>query len=63
MATYPLPPGRRQINLEMPSHMVEHLDARARELSTTTGRCSRAAYVRWLVERDMQGVRAAATAA
>lgn len=54
MATYPLPPGRRQINLEMPEEMVQHLDRRARELSTTAVRCSRASYVRDLIEADMK---------
>lgn len=54
MATHPLPPGRRQVNLEMPEAMVEHLDQRARELSTTAIRCSRAGYIRMLIALDMQ---------
>jgi predicted DNA-binding protein len=53
MATYPLPPGKRQINLEMPEEMVRHLDRRARETTTTAARCSRASYVRKLIEEDM----------
>jgi hypothetical protein len=56
MATHPLPPGRRQINLEMPAEMVEHLDRRARELTGVSQRVSRAAYVRKLVEQDMEAV-------
>lgn len=60
MATHPLPPGRRQINLEMPEEMVRHLDRRARERTTTGVRCSRASYVRELIERDMKATATAA---
>lgn len=60
MATHPLPPGRRQINLEMPEEMVQHLDRRARELTTVSERVSRAGYVRKLVQQDMAAIRRSA---
>lgn len=40
--------------------MVEYLDRRAKEMTTTGVRCSRAGYVRELIERDMQATAAAA---
>lgn len=60
MATHPLPPGRRQINLEMPDEMVRYLDRRARELTTVSERVSRAGYVRKLVQQDMEAGRVSA---
>jgi hypothetical protein len=48
MPTWPLPPGRRTVTLELPAEHVQHLDDQASYIG-----CSRAAYLRQLIRRDM----------
>lgn len=47
MPTWPTPPGRQAITIELPIHLVQHLDAQAAHYS-----CSRAAYLRRLITSD-----------
>jgi len=49
MPTWPTPEGRRTITLELPVKHVEHLDTQA-----SYEGCSRAAYVRQLIRRDIE---------
>lgn len=49
MPTWPVPEGKRTITVELPDGHVDHLDAQA-----TYQGCSRAAYVRQLIRRDME---------
>lgn len=49
MPTWPTPDGRRTITLELPVEHVSHLDAQAGYEG-----CSRAAYVRQLIRRDIE---------
>jgi hypothetical protein len=48
MPTWPLPPRRRTVTLELPVEHVQHLDEQAQYIG-----CSRAAYLRRLIRRDM----------
>lgn len=57
MPTYPTPEGRRCITLELPTELVQHLDAKAAYLG-----CSRAAYLRQLIVRDQERQAAASAA-
>lgn len=49
MPTWPTPDGKTTITLELPIQHVSHLDAQA-----SYEGCSRAAYVRQLIRRDME---------
>jgi predicted DNA-binding protein len=49
MPTYPTPEGRRCITLELPTELVQYLDAQASYFG-----CSRAAYLRQLIVRDQE---------
>lgn len=49
MPTWPTPEGRRVVTLEMPLHLIEHLDSQAKRRG-----CSRAAFVRWLIVNDIE---------
>jgi negative regulator of replication initiation len=48
MPTWPLPPGRKTLTLELDEAFVQHLDAQAQYIG-----CSRAAYLRQLIRKDM----------
>lgn len=54
MPTWPTPPGRRAVTIELPIHLVQHLDARAAHYS-----CSRASYLRRLIATDLDATQAA----
>jgi hypothetical protein len=47
MPTWPVPPGRRSITIELLPEQIAHLDAQAEYLG-----CSRAAYFRRLIVED-----------
>jgi predicted DNA-binding protein len=49
MPSWPIPPGRRCITIELPAEHVQHLDDQARYLG-----CTRAAYLRQLIVRDLE---------
>jgi hypothetical protein len=49
MPSWPTPDGKTTITLELPLEHVSHLDAQA-----SYEGCSRAAYVRQLIRRDME---------
>ena len=49
MPSWPTKEGRTTVTLELKTQMVQHLDAMAEYLG-----CSRAAYVRGLVIKDME---------
>lgn len=49
MPSWPLPEGRRTITIDLPAPHVEHLDAQAHYEG-----CSRAAYIRQLIRRDIE---------
>lgn len=49
MPTWPIPEGRRSITLELPTEHVAHLDTQAEYEG-----CSRAAYLRQLIRRDIE---------
>ncbi len=49
MPTWPTSDGRRAITLEVPASHVEHLDQQA-----SYEGCSRAAYIRQLIRRDIE---------
>jgi hypothetical protein len=49
MPTWPLPPGRKTLTLELDEAFVQHLDKEAHYIG-----CSRAAYLRSLIRRDME---------
>jgi hypothetical protein len=48
MPDWPLPDSRRSVTLELPTEFVAHLDEQAQYVG-----CSRAAYLRQLIRRDM----------
>ena len=48
MPAWPVPPGRRCITIELPTEHVQHLDREAEYLG-----CTRVAYLRLLIRRDM----------
>jgi len=48
MPAWPTPPGRRCITIELPNEHVEHLDREAEYLG-----CTRVAYLRQLIRKDM----------
>jgi hypothetical protein len=48
MPTWPVPDGKRCITIELATEQVEHLDQQAQFLG-----CSRAAYLRQVILRDM----------
>jgi len=48
MPDWPHPDNRRSITIELPTEFVAHLDSQAQYIG-----CSRAAYLRQLVRRDM----------
>jgi hypothetical protein len=47
MPTWPTPPGRRSITIELPEDQIQHLDAQAAYVG-----CSRAAHFRRLIVDD-----------
>lgn len=49
MPTWPVPEGRKTITVELPADHVDHLDRQA-----VYEGCSRAAYIRQLVRRDIE---------
>ena len=49
MPTWPVPDGRKTITIELPTQHVDHLDTQA-----SYEGCSRAAYLRQLIRRDME---------
>ena len=49
MPTWPTPEGRRTITIEVPNDLLDRIDAQAQYLG-----CSRAAYVRQLMVRDIE---------
>ncbi len=49
MPSWPTSDGRRAITLEVPASHVEHLDQQA-----SYEGCSRAAYIRQLIRRDIE---------
>jgi hypothetical protein len=49
MPTWPTPEGRKTITIEVPAGLLEHIDAQATYLG-----CSRAAYLRQLMVRDIE---------
>lgn len=49
MPGWPCEDGKRHITVELPAQHVEHLDAQARYEG-----CTRAAYVRQLIVRDIE---------
>jgi predicted DNA-binding protein len=48
MPDWPLPDNRRSITIELPTEFVSHLDSEAQYIG-----CSRAAYLRQLIRKDM----------
>ena len=58
MPGWPIPEGRKCITIELDERHVAHLDAESRYLG-----CSRAAYLRQLIVRDMERQGPAPTAA
>ena len=55
--TWPTPAGRRTITIELPEGHVAYLDSQAKYQG-----CSRAAYIRQLIRRDIERQSATATA-
>jgi predicted transcriptional regulator len=49
MPTWPTPQGRTTITIEVPTELLGRVDAQAQYLG-----CSRAAYVRQLMVRDLE---------
>jgi len=49
MPTWPTPEGRRTITIEVPNDLLDRIDAQAQYLG-----CSRAAYIRALMVRDLE---------
>jgi predicted DNA binding CopG/RHH family protein len=49
MPTHPSPEGRRSITLELPTHLVDHVDQQRSFIGM-----SRAAYIRQLIARDTE---------
>jgi predicted DNA-binding protein len=49
MPTWPTPEGRKTITIEVPNDLLDRIDAQAQYLG-----CSRAAYVRQLMVRDIE---------
>ena len=57
MGTWPVPPGRRHITLELPAELVTYLDEAAARRT-----CSRSSYLRQLIIDDMVAAKALAAA-
>lgn len=57
MPTWPTPSGRRTVTIELPEGHVAFLDSQAKYQG-----CSRAAYIRQLIRRDIELQSATATA-
>ena len=57
MGTWPVPPGRRHITLELPAELVTYLDEQAARRT-----CSRSSYLRQLIIDDMAAAKALAAA-
>lgn len=49
MPTWPTPEGRKTITLEVPNELLDRIDVQAKYLG-----CSRAAYLRQLMVRDIE---------